>query len=324
MLATATGGSSIRAMNIRTIVIGAAILALGGYALYDYYSPESKVARELKEIEQLEPDIKPPDCFPKGLNAKLFAEVIARDRRPPAEVESDQVRRSAIEHDCIRGNNPPTVQRLVKALGSGGVPIYAAVLSSCPVAKDEYPVYACFALDALAYEGGKDSVAAMEKALQDHDKSRKNVYLGALYRLMNSPGWKTVVQLAQMLPGETDWKAKELMIEYIRNHRDMSAKPELEKAYAVETDQQEKGMIKGALLELDNPGKCVMMDEGRAENGICRYTCHDQQRWFGVPKPKEGCPLVRDLPPDAQQGAQPPAAAATPAAAPAAAPAAKK
>src|SRR5260370_37308737 len=102
---------------------------------------------------------------------------------------------------------------------------------------------------------------------------------------MNPPGWKTVPQLAQMLPAETEWKAKELMIEYIRNHRDMSAKPDLEKAYAAETDQQEKGMIKGTLLELDNPGKCVMMDEGRAENGICRSTRHDPPRGVSRPKP---------------------------------------
>jgi len=298
-------------MNIKTVIIGVAVLALVGYVFYDYNSADSKNARELKEIEQLEPDIKPPDCFPKGVNAKLFAVAIARDRRPPAEVESDQVRHSAIEHDCIRGNNPGTVERVVKALGKDGVPVYAQVLASCPVAKDEYPVYSCFALDALAFEGGKDSIAAMEKALQDHDKTRKNVYLGALYRLMISPNWKTVPQLAQMLPGEQDWKAKELIIEYIRNHRDMSAKPALTAAYAAETDQQEKGMIKGALLELDNPGKCVMMDEGRAESGVCRYTCHDQQRWFSTPKPSQGCALVRDLPADAQPGAPAPVTAAS-------------
>ena len=34
-------------MNIRTIVIAVAVLALGGYALYDYYSPESKLARDV-------------------------------------------------------------------------------------------------------------------------------------------------------------------------------------------------------------------------------------------------------------------------------------
>ena len=115
-----------------------------------------------------------------------------------------------------------------------------------------------------------------------------------------------------MLSAETEWKAKELMIEYLRNHRDSSLKPELEKAYALEPDQQEKGMIKAAILEIDNPGKCVMTDEGRAESGICRYTCHDQQRWFGVPKLKEGCPLVRDLPPEAQQGQPPAVNTATP------------
>src|SRR5947207_9056996 len=173
-------------MNIRTILVGAGVLALGGYALYDYNSPDSKLARELKEIDQLEPDLKPPECFSKGQNAKLFAVAIQRDRRPKAELTDDVVRRSAIKHDCIRGNDPKTVQRVVKALGASGVPVYAEVLEKCPVVKDEYPVYSCFALDALYAEGSKGSIAAMETALANKDKARKNVYLGAVYRLMRT------------------------------------------------------------------------------------------------------------------------------------------
>jgi len=305
-------------MNIRAILIGAGVVALGGYALYDYYSPESKLARELKEIEQLEPDIKVPDCFPKGLNAKLFAVGIQRDRRSKAEMNNEVTRRSAIKHDCIRGNDPKTLQRVVKAVGSAGVPVYAEVLEKCPVVKDEYPVYGCFALDALYAEGGKDSVAAMEKALTNKDKARKNIYLGALFRLMNSKGWKTNTELSQMIPTESEWEAKELMLEYIRHHKDPSAKPALEKAYEAEQDLQEKGLIKAALLELDNPGKCVVTDEGRAATGNCRYTCIDINRWFSIPKPAAGCSLVVDPPPEAQQqqGAPPVnAAGAVPAAA---------
>jgi hypothetical protein len=272
--------------------------------------------RELKEIAQLAPDVKQPDCFPQGLNGRLFAAVISRDQRPPAELENDANRRGAIEHDCIRGNQPANVFRLVKALGPAGVATYTEVLEKCPVAKDVYPVYACFALDALAAEGGKDSVAAIEKVLTNKDKARKTLYLGALYRLMNTPGWKTTAQLATALPAEQEWKAKELMIEYIRNHKDAAAKPALEQAYATEPDQQERGLIKAAILELDNPGKCVMTDEGRAENGLCRYTCHDINRWFNVPKPKAGCPLVTEALKDLEQQAAP-VNAATPVAAPA-------
>jgi hypothetical protein len=295
-------------MKLSSILIGAGAIVLGGFVYMDYNSADSKNARELKEIEQLAPDVKPPSCFPQGLNSKLFAVAISRDSRPKAELENDVVRKGAIEHDCIRGNNPATVQRLVKAQGPAGVPVYAEVLEKCPVVKDEYPVYACFALDALAAAGDKDSAAALEKALTNKDKTRKNVYLGALYRLMNTPGWKTVTQLASMLPAEQEWKAKELMLEYIRGHKDPSAKPELEKSYAAETDQQEKGLIRAALLEIDNPGKCVVTDEGRAENGLCRYTCREINRWFSVPKPKAGCSLIADPPADEQ----PPVNAASP------------
>lgn len=293
-------------MKLTSVVIPAGVLALGAYVWMDYNSADSRNARELKEIGTLAPDVKAPDCFPKGVNGRLFSIAVSRDTRPPAEMENDAARRGAIEHDCIRGNQPATVFRVVKALGAAGVPTYAEVLEKCPVAKDEYPVYACFALDALGAEGGKDSVAALEKALTNKDKARKNIYLGALYRLMMTPGWRTTAQLAAMLPAEQEWKAKELMLEYIRNHKDPAAKGDLEKSYASETDLQEKGLIKAALLELDNPGKCVMTDEGRAENGLCRYTCHDQNRWFSVPKPKNaGCPLVTELPKDQQQAAQP-------------------
>ena len=299
-------------MNIRAILVGAAVVAFGGYALYDYYGPESKHARELKEIEQLEPDIKPPDCFPKSSNAKLFAVAIQRDRRPKSELGDDVVRRSAIKHDCVRGNDPKTVQRVAKALGSSGVPVYAEVLDKCPVLKDEYPVYSCFALDALYAEGSKASVAAMESALANKDKARKNVYLGALYRLMTTKGWKTTAQLAQMLPAETDWEAKQLIIEYIRHHRDSAARADLQAAYEKEKEAQEKGLIRAAILEIDNPGKCVVNDEGRAETGVCRYSCTDTNKWFGVPKPKTGCQLVSDPPSESQQqqGA-PPVSAST-------------
>ena len=295
-------------MNIRTILIGAGVLALGGYALYDYNSPDSKLARELKEIEQLEPDIKPPECFPKGQNAKLFAVAIQRDRRPRSEMADEVRRRSVIAHDCIRGKDSKTVERVVKALGQAGVPAYAEVLEKCPVVKDEYPVYGCFALDALYFEGGKDASAALEKALTNKDKGRKNIYLGALYRLMNTKGWKTNAQLAQMIPAEPVWEAKQLMIEHIRKHKDPIARPDLEKVYSLEQEQQEKGLIRAALLEIDNPGKCVVPDEGRAESGLCRYTCTETGRWFNLPKPKTGCALATDPPAETQQGepAQPP------------------
>ena len=313
-------------MNIRTILIGAAVLALGGYALYDYNSPESKLARELKEIEQLEPDIKPPECFPKGQNAKLFAAAIQRDRRPKAELTDEVTRRSAIAHDCIRGKDPRTVARVAKALGPAGVPVYAEVLEKCPLVKDEYPVYACFALDALHFEGGKDASAALEKTLTNKDKGRKNVYLGALYRLMNTTGWKTNAQLAQMIPTEPVWEAKQLIIEHIRHHKDPSARPDLEKVYSLEQEQQEKGLIRAALLEIDNPGKCVVSDEGRAESGLCRYTCTETRRWFSHPKPKAGCVLATDPPAETQQGepTQPPPVSSAGAGSPAGASAKRK
>src|SRR5438270_628623 len=107
--------------------------------------------------------------------------------RSPLCVENIQYRRSFSPHPLAPC--PPA-----------GVPVYAEVLEKCPVVRDDYPVYGCFALDALYAEGSKESVAAMEKALTTKDKLRKNVYLGALFRLMNSKGWRTNGQLAQMLP----------------------------------------------------------------------------------------------------------------------------
>ena len=56
------------------------------------------------------------------------------------------------------------------------------------------------------------------------------------------------------------------------------------------------------MLEIDNPGKCVVSDEGRAESGQCRYTCTETGRWFPLPKPKTGCVLATDPPAETQQG----------------------
>jgi hypothetical protein len=290
-------------MKIRAIVIPLAAAALGGLALMDYYSDDSKRARALSEIQKLAPDVQPPECFPKTPHTKLLAAAIKADQRAKETLQDDVIRRGAIKHDCIRGaDSIANVQRLAKALGQDGVKLYAEVLEKCPVVKDQYPVYPCFALDALAANGSKEAVAAMEKALSNHDKARKNVYEGALYRLMVTPGWKTTAQLAELLIPEEEWEAKELLLEQIRSRRDTAAKASLEKAYAVEKDEQEKGHIKAALLELDNPGKCVVEDEGRGADGLCRYTCRDDNVRFKSLKAKGNlCALVVPLPPPDQR-----------------------
>jgi hypothetical protein len=304
-------------MNIRTLIILAAVALLGGLALMDYYSDDSKKARELSEIQKLAPDVQPPSCFPAGPHTKLLAAAIKNDQRAAESLTDDATRRGAIKHDCIRGNGNATVQRLVKALGPAALPLYAGVLDKCPVVKDEYPVYPCFALDALAFDGGKEALATLEKALDNKDKARKNVYLGALYRLMQSPGWRTPSQLAGMIAAEKEWEAKELILEVVRARKDPAARGELEKAYGTEADEQERGKIKAALLELDNPGRCVVEDEGRGEDGNCRYVCRDQNMRVKLAKQGKTCPLVREAPaPDPQPGvanASPVAPAAAPA-----------
>jgi len=290
-------------MNIRTIIVLAAVVLLGGLALMDYYSADSLKARELSDIQKLAPDVQPPACFPPGPQSKLLAAAIKNDQRAPESLNDDATRRSAIKHDCIRGNGNATVQRLVKALGPQALPLYTAVLEKCPVVKDEYPVYPCFALDALGFDGSKEALATMEKALANKDKARKNVYLGALYRLMQAPGWRTTTQLAAMVPGETEWEAKDLILEQVRAKKDPAARTELEKAFATENDEQERGKIKAALLELDNPGRCVVEDEGRGEDGNCRYVCRDQNMRVKLAKQGKTCPLVREAPaPDPQPG----------------------
>src|SRR4051812_49711399 len=46
-------GVASATMNIRTILIGAGVLALGGYAPYYYYRPRAELPRELEKIGQL-------------------------------------------------------------------------------------------------------------------------------------------------------------------------------------------------------------------------------------------------------------------------------
>ena len=284
-------------MKIRAMLIGAGALALGGYTLMDYYGGDSTRARELNEIQNLQPDVQVPSCFPQDPHARVLAAAIKNDTRPSDTLGDEVTKRGIIKHDCIRGNAPPTVQRLVTALGPEAVPLYAAVLEKCPIVKDEYPVLGCFAMDALTFQGGKDAYAAIEKQLGPHDKVRKTIYLGALLRMMQQPaGWKTPSQLADALIPETEWEAKELMLEQIRAKKDPAARGSLEKAWAAEKDDQEKGHIKAALLELDNPGRCVAEDEGKGEDNWCRYTCRDQNQRLKLPKQGKTCPLVREAP----------------------------
>src|SRR5438270_875548 len=169
-------------MKFRTILVMAGVAALGGYALYDYYSPDSRRARELHIVETLKPDVKPQACLPPDPLQKAFAVAVALDSESPQKFDSDARQRGTIKHECIR------------------------------------------------------------------------------------------------------------------ERRDASTRASLETAYAKEDDLTTKGRIKAALLELDNPGKCVVEDEGRGEDGSCRYFCRDQSirlRYAKEGKAKE-CPMVHE------------------------------
>src|SRR5438477_485740 len=181
-------------MNVRAILIGAAVAALGGFALYDYYSPESRRARAIHEVETLKPDVKPHACLPQGPLTKAFAAAVALDAMPSTAFDSDARKRGVIKHDCIRGaTNHATVDRLLDVSG------------------EEIVAYSAKVVDETINE-----------------------------------------------------------------------------------------QIKAAIHENDNPGKCVVEDEGLGEDGICRYVCRDQNsrsRYPKDPKFKGPCPLVHE--PDA-------------------------
>jgi len=296
-------------MNVRTILIGAGVAALGGFALYDYYSPDSRRARALHEVETLKPDVKPQACLPPGPLTKAFAAAVALDAVPPTTFDSDARKRGLIKHDCIRGSaQHSTVDRLLDATGEDIVAYAAKVVDSCQLGKNDYPVPQCVALDILGrrVDQSPAAVAALEKVASER-KGAKEVWEGALYRLMSMPAWRTPAQLAAQLASEPEWEARELILEKVRERRDASTRASLETAYAKEDDQSTKGRIKAALLEVANPGKCVVEDEGRAEDGTCRYVCRDQNlrlRYPKEPKEKGPCTLVREP--------EPPNAAAKP------------
>jgi len=282
-------------MNVRALLIGAGVAALGGFALYDYNSPDSRRARALHEVETLKPDVKPHACLPQGPLAKAFAVSVALDAVPANTFDSDTRKRGLIKHDCIRGAaQHSTLDRLLDATGEDIVAYAAKVVDSCPYNKNEYPVPECVALDVLGRRADKSpaAVAALEKVASER-KQGKEVWEGALYRLMSLPTWHTAEQLASQLASEPEWEVRELLLEKVRERRDFATRASLQTAYAKEEDQTTKGRIKAALLELDNPGKCVVEDEGRAEDGTCRYVCRDQNLRLRYPKEKV-CPLVRE------------------------------
>jgi hypothetical protein len=232
---------------------------------------------------------------------------VALDAVPPTTFDSDARKRGLIKHDCIRGAaQHSTLDRVLDATGDDVVAYAAKVVESCPYNKNEYPVPECVALDVLGRRADQSpaAVAALEKVATER-KHGKEVWEGALYRLMSLPSWRTPAQLAAQLASEPEWEVRELLLEKVRERRDAQTRASLQTAYAKEDDQSTKGRIKAALLELDNPGKCVVEDEGRAEDGTCRYACRDQNLRLRYPKEKGPCPLVREPePPNA--GAKPP------------------
>jgi hypothetical protein len=295
-------------MKVRTILVLAGVAALGGYALYDYYSPDSRRAREIHIVETLKPDITPQACLPAGPLKKAFAIAVTLDAEPVSKMDSDARRRGLIKHDCIRGaNNHSTLDRLMEATGDELVPYAIKVVESCQTGKTEYPVPQCVALDVLARHAdkSKDAVAELEKVAKER-KLTKEVWEGATFRLISIPTWHTPAQLAEQLASEPEWELRELLLEKIRERHDASAKPSLETAYAKEDDVTTKGRIKAALLELDHPGKCVVEDEGRGEDGTCKYFCRDSGVRLRYGKAGKGdCPQVHE--PEAPKTYQPPA-----------------
>ena len=296
-------------MNVRAILIGTGVAALGGFALYDYYSPDSRRARAIHEVETLKPDVKPHACLPQGPLQKAFAAAVSLDALPPTTFDSDARKRGVIKHDCIRGaTNHSTVDRLLEVAGDEVVAYSAKVIESCNLPKMEYPLPQCVALDILGRrsESSPAAVAALEK-VADNRKLAVNVWEGALFRLISLPAWKTTPQLAEKLASEPEWEARELLLEKIRERKDPAARASLETAYGKEDDETTKGRIKAAILEIDNPGKCVAEDEGRGADGICRYVCRDQNngrsRYPKDPKDKGPCALVRE--PDANANKAP-------------------
>ncbi|TMA14362.1 MAG: hypothetical protein E6J85_21465 [Deltaproteobacteria bacterium] len=262
-------------MKLRTVIIGVAVASATGYVIYDSNSPESRRARELHDIEKLKPDIKIADCYPQGPLAKAFAAAVANDT-PSSPIENEVTRRSVIKHDCIRGSpNHATVDKLVATSG------------------DEMIPYPCLALDGLAAQGSPTATAALDKIATER-KTAKEVWEGALYRAIQKPDYKTPAQLAAMLADDKEWEAKELLLEKIREKHDPAARDPLTRAYAKEDDETTKGHVRAALLELDNPGRCVVEDEGRGADGICRYTCRETGTRVRFQKLGKECPLVRE------------------------------
>jgi hypothetical protein len=284
-------------MQIRSIALIGALGAFGGFALWDYYSDDSRHLREVRELEKVAPDVQVPDCYPKHKLAKVFAGVTYADKRDGASLTSDVLRRGALTHDCIRGaDNRGNVERFASVFGDEAIPLYEGILAQCKVDKLDLSPSACFALDALAKNGSRNAVAALDKVLTERTVM-KDVWLGALHRLTHAPGWRTRAQLAEMVPAEKAWEAKELLIEAVREKRDPTARDALQKAFTAEDDPQEKGKLQAAILEIDNPGRCVVEDMGEGKDNICRYVCKDQQNQrMKVPKVGQTCPLVRDPP----------------------------
>lgn len=271
-------------MRLPALVLSLSAVAVGGYTAYDYYTPESKRSRALHDVEVLGPEIAPLDCMKGMPEAKSFTVALVLDARPASSLSSDAIKRGAIRSDCIRGAaSNGTLRRAIDAWGPAAPSALAGVMEKCPFKKDDYPNPACFALEGL---GLAHAQAALERIALDR-KQPKDIYLGALYRRMQDPSWKSPAQLAELVAAEPDWEARELVIENLRAKRDQSAAPALRAAYAAEKDETVKGHLRAAFLEAEQPGKCVMEDDGRAAGDVCRYFCRDSNTRPWVRKTKK-------------------------------------
>ena len=310
---TVNGGVRLRPlfaggfMRLPALTLGLSAVAFGGYALWDYQSLESRSARAIHGVEVLGPNLTKLDCVDKGPFAKSFTVAVVLDARPLSSLNTDAIKRGAIRTDCIRGAaENGTLRRAVEAMGPQGPAFLAKVINTCAFKKDEYPSPACHALEGL---GLAHAAGELEKIALDR-KQPKDIYLGALYRLMQTPAWRTPAQLAGMIKDEPDWEARELMLEKLRALHSPAALDPLKEAYAVEKDDTVRRHLHAAVLELENSGKCVIEDDGGPAGVACRYFCRELNvRPWHARAPKTACPDLFDPP---QAAPSPDIAAASP------------
>jgi hypothetical protein len=150
--------------------------------------------------------------------------------------------------------------------GEAAIPFYEAVIAKCQDPRS----WARPALVALAHLGTPRAVELLNR----YSQTGQPVQEAAVDALLGVPSFATSQSVAEHLWHEPDPELRRVYAIWLWDHGDARDLPGLHEAMPRENDQKTAQMIRAAILQVQHPDRCVLVDNRWRWNTLGNY-CSD-------------------------------------------------